>query len=188
MLCQCGCGKEAGLNKETKADNKYVRGHILYVLNRIGRKGVENPAWKGGRFVSNRNYVYCYSPNNPRAIFGCYVAEHLLIAERVLGKPLSSSNVMHHINGNKEDNRNSNLVICEDRGYHNTLHRRTLAHKAGFPCHWRKCYLCGEYDSPENLFIYCWSGGSYAYHRKCKNLDQNKRKNKRREVKNAHTE
>lgn len=52
------------------------------------------------------------------------VREHVLIAEHVLGRPLPEKAIVHHVNGDRQDNRKTNLVICEDQSYHRLLHRR----------------------------------------------------------------
>src|SRR5438552_679889 len=52
--------------------------------------------------------------------------EHVLCAERVLGRRLKRGEVVHHINGDTTDNRNKNLLVCT-HGYHMLLHWR-MAH------------------------------------------------------------
>jgi len=52
-----------------------------------------------------------------------YAYEHVLIAEKVLGRYLKKGECTHHINGNTADNRNCNLLICSF-GYHRWLHHK----------------------------------------------------------------
>lgn len=53
-----------------------------------------------------------------------YVGEHRLIAEEALGKPLPEGAVVHHLSGDKQDNRRSNLLVCENERYHQLIHAR----------------------------------------------------------------
>lgn len=91
------------------------------------------------------------------------VREHIVIAERALGRPLPPEAVVHHVDEDRANNAPSNLVICPDRAYHNLLHQRMRARDACGNPNWLRCCRCKTYDDPANLSV---SGGR-AYHRAC---------------------
>ena len=57
---------------------------------------------------------------------GWYVLEHRKVAMKALGRKLRVTEVVHHIDGDKTNNRNDNLLVCS-RDYHENLHRRCFA-------------------------------------------------------------
>lgn len=71
--------------------------------------------------VAWKEHGYLKMPD--RATGRVRVAQHVLIAEKVLGRRLRSGEVVHHINLNKSDNRNRNLLICSSN-YHSWLHNQ----------------------------------------------------------------
>jgi hypothetical protein len=97
--------------------------------------------WKGGRIISEQGYVLLRIPEHPRADVRGYVREHVLIAERSLGRPLPPEAVVHHLGGKTENHR---IVICENRSYHFEIHRRMRVRDAGGdPRRDRMCSNCG---------------------------------------------
>ena len=88
---------------------------------------------------------------------------HVIVAEEVLGKPLPAGAVVHHVDGNKENNEKSNLVICPSKAYHNTIHMRMRAMDECGDANARKCGYCGEYDSVSTMSV----RSTRAYHKAC---------------------
>lgn len=107
---------------------------------------------RASRFRTIRtSYFAIRMPQHPRADSRGRVMEHIVVAEMALGKPLPIGAVVHHVNENHYDNRNENLVICENRAYHALLHARLRALKECGNPDWRRCNFCHKYDDPANL-------------------------------------
>ena len=66
-------------------------------------------AYKGR--VKINGYWYIYSPKHPFKTNHNYVAEHRLVAEKIIDRYLKPCDDVHHIDGNKENNSENNLEI-----------------------------------------------------------------------------
>jgi hypothetical protein len=103
--------------------------------------GSNDPKWKGGRTIAKK-YILIHRPEHPRADGRGYIAEHILIAEKAIRKFLPRKVHIHRVNENGHDNRNSNLVICEDASYHKLLHQRLRIYRACGRTDYRICRYC----------------------------------------------
>jgi uncharacterized protein (DUF1330 family) len=88
------------------------------------QEGSKNPNWKGGRHSEKKGYVFVLAKGHPHPKFGGYVYEHRLVMEKHLGRYLKPSEVVHHINGNKKDNRIENLQLFKSNRDHANHHRK----------------------------------------------------------------
>ena len=52
-----------------------------------------------------------WAPGHPRAGKGHYVFEHILVMERLLGRPMLPEESVHHRNGVRDDNQPQNLEL-----------------------------------------------------------------------------
>lgn len=73
--------------------------------------GANNPNWNGGRIYMGK-YILVRFPEHPASsTHRGYILEHRLVIEKHLGRYLNPDEVVHHINGIKDDNRIENLKL-----------------------------------------------------------------------------
>lgn len=134
--------------------------------------------WRGGTSLHTSGYPLVWAPTHPRASSG-YVLEHIILAEKALGRHLPDGVEVHHANLIRGQNRGGNLVICQDASYHRLVHRRTAAFRACGHADWRKCKHCRQYGSVDSLLGGKITGGGW-FHKLCRNeYNQLYQKNKR---------
>ena len=96
--------------------------------------------WKRGKSLNAQGYWYiCESLSDGYSS----KREHRIIAEKALCKILAPSHPVHHVDGDRSNNANSNLVICENQTYHFLLHRRAkIIAIGGDPALHKLCRTC----------------------------------------------
>ena len=103
----CGnCGKVRPVREDNKA--RYCRFCAGKLFHPPPRRGENSPSWKGGRHYNGLGYVTL-------RIDGKRKLEHRLVMEQLIKRPLLPNEVVHHLNGIKDDNRKENLQLVVRR-------------------------------------------------------------------------
>lgn len=79
--------------------------------------GTINQNISGNSYINNYGYRVYYIGDKSHK--GGYIAEHRIVMELSLGRRLREGEVIHHINGNKQDNRLDNLSLTSAGGHRN---------------------------------------------------------------------
>lgn len=100
--------------------------------------------------IHSDGYRQLWMPDHPNAHLNGYILEHRFVMAESIGRPLRNDEVVHHRNGDKQDNRLENLQIlshAEHSKFHNGNGRWSIALDA--------CIECGSSQRKHHARGYC---------------------------------
>jgi hypothetical protein len=176
-LCQCGCGSKTAISNKTEnrkgwikgEPKRYIQGHGVR-----GKKGKNSNRWKGGIIIHKSGYILVKRPEHHRAYSNGYVFEHILIMEKLLGRPVLPNEAPHHRDGNRANNSPGNLTLFKTHLMHHLYHARLNAFISCGNYEWRQCGYCHNYDDIMNMTKH----GRGHFHANCRNIYRQALKNK----------
>lgn len=119
------CGKEKNNNKRLRCRSCGAKKRHL---DFPPKRGNAHFAWRGGRRLGRDGYILinvpldsyflpmAYRPDKTANSY--YVSEHRLVMAQHLGRCLTGDEMVHHINGIRDDNRIENLELLSSKHEH----------------------------------------------------------------------
>lgn len=139
-----------GKDKKYLSMHKYLMGDGIYA-HKNGKKNDNRRSnivpIRG--FVNNgkidlNGYISIYLPEHPRAFENGCVYEHIVVAEKILGRELKNGECVHHIDGNRKNNCEDNLMIFKTISDHAIFHmggKPILQDDGTYTCEKRFVYM-----------------------------------------------
>jgi len=119
--CGSSCAIKYRYSQDSNLGNK-----LTEKAHKAIKRGKESPKWTGGEY-NRRGYIIKTIGYNEKGRIR--KEEHILIAEKHIGRKLKPDECVHHINGIKDDNRPENLLVMT-KSQHTSLHNSMRFKKA----------------------------------------------------------
>lgn len=100
--------------RQREAGRRAAEARKGMVMSEETRRKISESHKKGGighKKTRSDGYVSVYFPDHPRSTSDGYIMEHILVMEALIGRHLQEDECVHHINGERADNRKENLKL-----------------------------------------------------------------------------
>jgi hypothetical protein len=113
------------------------------------------------KYIIN-GYVAVKRPDHPRKMKDNLVYEHILVAEKMLGRFLQEDEQIHHLDFNRMNNKKQNILVLK-KGMHTRLHnwidklgiQSVIEAVADGEYHVEQCLNCNEYIETNGNEKFC---------------------------------
>ena len=143
------CNKEFFILPYRKTIAKFCSRKCHYQWSSLNTKGDKAPRWKGGKIKHSNGYFLIKKWGHPFTNKNGYVPEHRLILEKKLGYYINPKQFdVHHIDGNKTNNKLENLQLVTHLEHHRIEHNWKLINGIW----WKPCNFCNRFLEVEKNF------------------------------------
>jgi hypothetical protein len=104
-----------------------------YWTDKVGTKGFSHPGvsgsdchfWKGGKYKTPDGYIMILDKEHKLSNKRGYVGEHIKVMEETIGRNIRKSEVVHHIDFDKSNNKIENLQLM-NKTEHKSMHMKII--------------------------------------------------------------